>query len=117
MLLAPLPPQGGFSVTSEELAALELLKSTGLPILEAAQVACVAMRAADGSMDKALRTIQLGADELKKREHTVSLSVAAWASVEARKDLRPTTRRDLRHWVPDVCRIPPNTLRGKYTQP
>jgi len=46
MLLAPLPPQGGFSVTSEELAALELLKSTGLPILEAAQVACAACRAA-----------------------------------------------------------------------
>ena len=61
-LLAPLLPQGGFSVTSEELAALELLKSTGLPILEAAQVACAAMRAADGSMDKALRAIQLGAD-------------------------------------------------------
>ena len=41
---------------------------------------------------------------MKAAEHTVSLSVAAWASVEARKDLRPTTRRDLRHWVPDVCR-------------
>ena len=104
-LLAPLLPQGGFSVTSEELAALELLKSTGLPILEAAQVACAAMRAADGSMDKALRTIQLGSDELAKREHTVSLSVAAWASVEARKDLRPTTRRDLRHFVRRILRV------------
>ncbi len=104
-LLAPLPPQGGFSVTSEELAALELLKSTGLPILEAAQVACAAMRAADGSMDKALRTIQLGVDELAKRGHTVSLREAAWASVEARKDLRPATRRDLRHFVRRILRV------------
>ena len=92
-------------MTSEELAALELLKSTGLPILEAAQIACAVMRTADRSVDKALRTIQLGADELKKREHTVSLSVAAWASVEARKDLRPTTRRDLRHFVRRILRV------------
>ena len=104
-LLAPLPSQGGFSMTSEELAALELLKSTGLPILEAAQVACAAMRAADGSMDKALRAIQLGADELVKREHTVSLREAAWASVDARKDLRPTSRRDLRHFVRRILRV------------
>ena len=104
-LLAPLPPLSGFSVTREELAALELLKSTGLPLLEAAQVVCAVMRIADGSMDKLLRTIQLGADELKKREHTVSLSVAAWASVEARKDLRPTTRRDLRHFVRRILRV------------
>ena len=50
------------------------------------------------------RVIQAGVAAVKAAEHTVSLSVAAWASVEARKDLRPTTRRDLRHWVPDVCR-------------
>ena len=64
-LQAPQSPRDGFSVTNEGLAALELLKSTGLPLLEAAQVACAVMRTADGSMDKALRTIQLGEDELK----------------------------------------------------
>ena len=103
--IAPRGPQGGFSVTREELAALELLKSTGVPILEAAQVACAAVRAAEGRVDKALSSIQLGAEELKKREHTVTLSVAAWASVEARKDLRPTTRRDLRHFVRRLLRV------------
>ncbi len=104
-LLEPLFPQAGYSVSKEECAALELLKSTGVPILEVAQVACAAMRAAGGNVDAALKGIQLGADELRKRDHTVSLSEAAWASVEARADLRPTTRRDLRHFVRRILRV------------
>ena len=129
MLLAPLPPQGGFSVTSEELAALELLKSTGLPILDAAQVACAACRAAQiarlrqkgnlsvyaearasetpalGVIETVQRVLDTGIKTLEQQEHTVTLSVAAWASVEARKDLRPTTRRDLRHFVRRILRV------------
>ena len=100
-----LGPSEHFHVTREELAALELLKSIGAPILEAAQVANAAMKAADGSMGRAMRAIQLGAEELKKREHTVSLREAAWASVEARQGLRPTTRRDLRHFVRRILRV------------
>ena len=104
-LLAPLSPLGGYSVTREELAALELLKSTGLSLLEAAQVACAVIRTTGGSVDKALRAIHLGAGELQKREHTVTLGVAAWASVEARRELRPVTRRDLRHFVRRILRV------------
>ena len=51
------------------------------------------------------RVIQAGAAAVKAAEHTVTLSVAAWASVEARKDLRPTTRRDLRHFVRRILRV------------
>ena len=51
------------------------------------------------------RVIQAGVAAVKAAEHTVSLSVAAWASVEARKDLRPTTRRDLRHFVRRILRV------------
>lgn len=51
------------------------------------------------------RVIQAGVAAVKAAEHTVSLSVAAWASVETRKDLRPTTRRDLRHFVRRILRV------------
>ena len=51
------------------------------------------------------RVIQAGVAAVKAAEHTVSLNVAAWASVEARKDLRPTTRRDLRHFVRRILRV------------
>lgn len=51
------------------------------------------------------RVIQAGVAAVKAAEHTVSLSEAAWASVEARKDLRPTTLRDLRHFVRRILRV------------
>ncbi len=51
------------------------------------------------------RVIQAGVAAVKAAEHTVSLSEAAWASVEARKDLRPTTHRDLRHFVRRILRV------------
>ncbi|MDO5490453.1 MAG: hypothetical protein Q4F52_10175 [Bacteroidaceae bacterium] len=51
------------------------------------------------------RVIQAGVAAVKAAEHTVSLSEAAWASVEARKNLRPTTRRDLRHFVRRILRV------------
>ncbi|MBQ9834985.1 MAG: hypothetical protein IJO34_01525 [Akkermansia sp.] len=90
--------RGVCCVSREELAAIELLKSTGAPLLEAAQVACAALRLAQGEVMRAMKCIELGAAEAEKRERTVSLCTAAWASVEARKELRPTTRRDLRHF-------------------
>ncbi len=51
------------------------------------------------------RVIQAGVAAVKAAEHTVPLSVAAWESVSARADLRPTTRRDLRHYVRRILRV------------
>lgn len=44
-------------------------------------------------------TLQSGVAAMKASTHTVSLKEAAWASIEARQDLRPTSRRDLRHFI------------------
>ena len=111
---------------SEELAALELLKSTGVDVLEAAQVACAAVRAARlrqkgnlsvyaearasetpalGVIQCCMQMIELGAKELEKQEHTVSFETAVWASVEARAGRRATTRRDLRHYARRLLRV------------
>lgn len=51
------------------------------------------------------RAMRLGAEELLRSEHTVSLEAAAWASVEARESLRPSSRRDLRHFVRRILRV------------
>ena len=94
-----------YRVTREELAALELLRSTGLGVLEAAQVACAAVRAAGGGLERTLQCIAQGAVEQAKQEHTVSLATAAWASVDARIGRRESTRRDLRHFVRRMLRV------------
>lgn len=115
-----------YSVSREELAALELLKSSGVPILEAAQAACVAVRVAQvrqkknsftyaedespsiqvfGVVEAVQQVLDAGIKTLERQEHSVALQVAAWASVDARKGLRPTTQRDLRHFVRRILRV------------
>lgn len=51
------------------------------------------------------RVIRLGVEELTKQEHTVPFESAVWASVEARAERRPTTRRDLRHYARRLLRV------------
>ena len=51
------------------------------------------------------RVIREGVAAVVAAEHTVSLREAAWASVEARADLRPSSRRDLRHYVRRILRV------------
>lgn len=51
------------------------------------------------------RVLRLGVGELLKQEHTVSFAEAVWASVEARAERRPATRRDLRHYARRLLRV------------
>ncbi len=83
--------------TDEETAALALLRSTKLPLLEAAQVACAAVRAGRGRVKRALRCIAAGEEELKRQEHTVTFEKAVVAALEARKDRRARTLCDFRY--------------------
>lgn len=56
------------------------------------------MRTLRGAMRK-------GVEALREERRTVSFATAAWESVEARGDKRPTTRRDLRHFVRRMLRL------------
>lgn len=89
----------------EAMAALALLRSTGVHVLEAAQVACAALRAAQGNVTRAMKCVDLGADALKRQSQTVAFEEAAWSSVRAREGRRPTTIRDLRNYVRRLLRV------------
>lgn len=53
-----------------------------------------------------MREVQAkGVQALKKERGTVSFEIAARASLEARKDRRPTTLRDLRHFIGCFLRV------------
>ena len=88
-----------------------LLAGTGVSATDAARLILEAIETlgdtAGGTEPMPLlrRVIQAGVAAVKAAEHTVPLSMAAWASVEARKDLRATTRRDLRHFVRRILRV------------
>ena len=51
------------------------------------------------------RVMREGIAVVESAERTVTFEVAAWESVLARSDRRPTTRRDLRHYVRRMLRI------------
>lgn len=88
------------NVTREELAAIVLLKSTGVGVLAAAQVACAALKVGRGRVKRAMRCVELGEAELKRQEKTVSFEKAVAVALEVRKDRRARTQCDFRY----VCR-------------
>lgn len=51
------------------------------------------------------RTLRAGVSSVEQEEQTVSFEEAAWASIEARRDRRPVTRRDLRTFVRRLLRV------------
>lgn len=80
-----------------ELAALEVLKSTGADVLEAALVAKEALRVGRGRVKRAMKCIAAGEEELRRRERTVTFERAVEEALEVRKDRRKRTVYDFRY--------------------
>ena len=51
------------------------------------------------------RVLQRGVKSIREEEATETLGNAAWASVKARRELRESSRRDLRHFVRRILRV------------
>ncbi len=82
---------------NEELAALEVLRQTGVNIIEAALVAKAALEAGRGRVKRAKACIAAGAEALQAREKTVSFERAVQEASEARKGRRTRTLSDFRY--------------------
>ena len=86
-------------ISENESAALALLKSSGVPILEAAQLTCTALKIGRGKVKRALRCLTEGEKALKQQEHTVSFEKAVAFALEARRDRRTRTVYDFRYFT------------------
>lgn len=100
--------------TKKRALAVELLRGIELGVCDLARLALEAVEELGeiargkprGELLSLLRrVIRAGTGVVKDAEQTVSLEEAAWSSVEARKDLRPASRRDLRHFVRRILRV------------
>ena len=80
-------------ITDTERAALEVLRSTGVEVLEAALVAKEALECRRGR-------VRLGAEEMRKREKTVTFRKAVELALEERekKNRRARTVTDFRYY-------------------
>ncbi len=86
-------PLGGVDAARLVLECVEGLgtKAEGLPRVEL--------------MELVRRVMRAGIAAIEQQERTVPLEQAAWASVEARAGRRPTTTRDLRHYVRRMLKV------------
>ena len=79
-----------------ELAAMEVLRQTGVDVLEAALVAKRALEAGRRRVKRTMACIAAGEEELRRREKTVTFARAVEEALEARKDRRARTLSDFR---------------------
>lgn len=85
--------------SDEEMAALCILKSTGIAILEAALIAKEALDAVKGKTQRARKCIEAGVAELQRRELTVTFENAVKAALDARKHRRKRTISDFKYYT------------------
>ena len=83
----------------KEQAAIGVLLSTGIDILEAALVAKAALEAGRGRGKRAIKCIAAGAEALSQQERTVTFEKAVEAALEIRKDRRTRTVYDFRYFT------------------
>lgn len=72
-------------ICDKDWAALEVLRTTGVDVLEAALVAKEALECGRGRLKRARACVQLGKEQLKLREKTVSFVRAVETALEDRK--------------------------------
>ena len=93
-----------FVMMNADTIAGELLEGTGLSVIDLARLALETIEELGGRKRKnvlvRLRTVmRAGVQAVKDAERTVSFRKAAEQSIEERRDLRPTSLRDIRHYV------------------
>ena len=85
-------------IDQNELSALQVLKSTGVDVLEAALVARDALKAGRGRVRRARECIEVGVETLRSREKTVTFARAVETAGEERAErCRKRTVTDFRH--------------------
>ena len=89
-------------ISETERAALEVLRKTGIDVLEAALVAKEALASGRGRVKRARACITLGEEQLRLREKTVTFAKAVESALEdrKRKGLRARSIVDFRY----LCR-------------
>ena len=96
-------------INDRERAALEVLRMTGVDVLEAALVAKEALECGRGRVKRARASIQLGEEQLRLRERTVSFAKAVETALEDRKwkGLRTRSIVDFRYLCKRLMKMNP----------
>ena len=100
-------------IPNEEDAALAVLRSTGVDVLEAALLAREALNAGRGRLSRARRCLEAGRETLRMREKTVCFCTAVEAALERCSTRRYRTRTDLRYLTHRLMKRCPGLARRR----
>lgn len=81
----------------EEQAALEVLRKTGINVLDAALIAREALERSHGRLRRARQCLELGESALRQKEKTVTFAKAVETALEERIGRRPRSISDFRY--------------------
>ena len=97
------------TIEDREMAALEVLRATGIDVLEAALVAKEALECGWGRVKRARECVRVGAEEMRRRERTVTFAKAVETSLEdrRRKGLRARSIVDFRYLCKRLMKMNP----------
>ena len=97
------------TIEDREMAALEVLRSIGINVLEAALVAKEALECGRGRVKRARECVRLGAEEMRRRERTVTFAKAVETALEdrKRKGLRARSIVDFRYLCKRMMKMNP----------
>lgn len=97
----------------EEQAALEVLRKTGINVLDAALVAREALERNHGRVRRARQCIELGESVLRQREKTVTFAKAVETALEERTGRRSRSLSDFRYLTGRLMKQCPGLARRR----
>lgn len=97
----------------EERAAIELLRQTGVNLIEAAMIAKEALKWGRGCVTRARACIAAGAEALRAQRKTVTFKQAVEVALLARKDCRSRTINDFRYLTKRLMEYSPELKRRR----
>ena len=101
------------TIYETEQAALAILKSTGVSLIDAALIAKEALQEGRGRIKRARQCITVGAETIKQQEKTVSFEQAVTAALDARKERRTRTVYDFRYFTRRFMKRCPGLARRR----
>ncbi len=103
---------GNNKCTDDEIA-IEILRRTGVDVVEAALVARAALKAGRGRIKRAYECLAAGEQELRRREKTVSFARAVESALDdcEKRGRRKRTLNDLRYMAARLMRKCPGLAR------
>ena len=94
-------------ITQEEIAAIIMFREMGMRVTEAVGYVQRSLQLCRGNLRRAVRCVELGAEQMRQRMKTVSFEKAVKLAMKEREGLRKRTQSDFRYLTQRFLKVVP----------